>query len=134
MQNTQIPIFKKIYELYKLLYSYRTAIPKADRHNLWQRIENTCLELLELILAASQATKEAKPSLLQAASIKLNMLRFLIRLANDTRAIDNKKYLALQAVIDESGKMLGGWLRSTKPDPPPSFLATTNAALRHHLG
>ena len=121
MSDAQIPIIKKIYELYKLLHLYRQQIAKADRHSLWQRAENSCLELLELILSASQQTKQAKLPNLEAASAKLSVLRVLIRLAKDTKAIDTKKYLALQTLIDEIGRMLGGWLRSVKPDPPPAF-------------
>jgi hypothetical protein len=41
-------------------------------------------------------------------------LRIFIRLMKDTKGIDNKKYLAVQAQTDEIGRMLGGWIRSTK--------------------
>lgn len=121
MSEAEIPIFKKIYELYRLIHSYRGQIAKADRHSLWQRIENSCLELLELVLLASQQSKQTKLPGLQAASIKLSVLRVLIRLAKDTKAIDLKKYAALQTLIDEIGRMLGGWLRSVKPAPPQLF-------------
>jgi len=131
--ETDIPIFKKLYELYKLLYSLRANVPKADRYSLWQRAENNCLELLELVLAASGSTKTNKSPLLQTASVKLNSLRIFIRLAKETKAIDPKKYVTLQTLIDEIGRMLGGWLRSVKPDPPPNFLATTKAHLNLHL-
>jgi hypothetical protein len=117
MAEDEIPIFKKLYELFKLIHSYRLSVAKADRYSLWQKVENSCLDLLELILSASQQTKEAKLSDLQTASIKLSCLRVFIRLAKDTRAIDNKKYLVLQELLDEIGRMLGGWLRSIKPAP-----------------
>jgi len=129
VEQTDIPIFKKLYELYKLLHSYRLSIPKADRYSLWQRTENNCLELLELILSASQAKKETKLPILQTASVKLSCLRFFVRLAKDTKAIDPKKYLALQTLIDEIGRMLGGWLRSAKPAPPPAFWRRRTPAL-----
>ena len=121
MADTEIPIFKKLYELYKLLYLYRSSVPKADRYSLWQKAENNCLELLELILSASRSSKPAKLPLLEDASVKLNSLRLFIRLAKETRAIDLKKYVALQSLVDEIGRMLGGWLRSVKSDPPPAF-------------
>ncbi len=133
MSDAEIPIFKKLYELYKLIHSYRIQIAKADRYSLWQKAENSCLELLELIFSAAQQSKQAKLPSLQAASVKLGVLRIFIRLAKDTRAIDSKKYLALQALIDEIGRMLGGWLRSVRPDPPPSFLATTKAPAKPNL-
>ncbi|HAH04235.1 TPA: diversity-generating retroelement protein bAvd family protein, partial [Candidatus Komeilibacteria bacterium] len=31
-----------------------------------------------------------------------------------TQAIDSKKYVALESIVDEIGRMLGGWIRSTK--------------------
>src|SRR5271154_1971958 len=45
-----IPIFHKIYDLYKLLDSYQNRIPKSQRYTLWQKCENTTLELLEALL------------------------------------------------------------------------------------
>lgn len=121
MSTDEIPIFKKIYELYRLLNSYRVDIPKADRYELWKRVESGCLELLELVLTASQEAKDSKLPALKTASVKLNTLRMLIRLAKDTKAVDTKKYLAIQVLVDEIGRMLGGWLRSVKSDPPPAF-------------
>ena len=32
----------------------------------------------------------------------------------DVKAIDAKKYVALESIVDEIGRMLGGWIRSTK--------------------
>ena len=43
------------------------------------------------------------------------MLRVFLRLAHDTKTIDQKKHIALQAITDEIGRMLGGWLKSLRP-------------------
>lgn len=118
MENPDIPIFKKLYELYKLIHLYRISIPKVDRHTLWQRTEDTCIELLEIVIDASQRTKLEKAAFLAKASTKLNLLRIFIRLAKDTKSLDHKKYVALQTLIDEIGRMLGGWLKATKITPP----------------
>lgn len=109
-----IPIFKKCYDLYKAFYGYRADVSKQDRYTIWQRSENTILNVLESILLASQSNKTEKLPVLEAASMKLNLLRVLIRLTKDVKAIDNKKYIALEANLDEIGRMLGGWIRSTK--------------------
>ena len=109
-----IPIFKKSYDLYKTFYSYRADVSKQDRYTIWQRSENTILDVLEAILLASQSGKAGKLPFLESASVKLNILRVLIRLTKDVKAIDNKKYIVLETNIDEIGRMLGGWIRSTK--------------------
>jgi len=51
---------------------------------------------------------------LQQISVKVDLLKVLLRFSKDTQSITDKKYLELQALLQEIGKMLGGWIRSTK--------------------
>lgn len=123
MEEPDIPIFKKAYELYKTLHGLRTSVPKQDRHALWQRIENTSLTVIEHLLLASQCGRGSKREPLEQSSVELNLLRMFLRLAKDTKVIDLKKYVSIQQAVDEIGRMLGGWLKSLAPDnskPPPS--------------
>jgi len=114
MDEFDIPIFKKTYELYKTLYGFRNVIPKQDRYTLWQRCENLILDILENILWASQLPKAEKIPILEKTSLRLNFLRVFIRLSKEIKMLDNKKYILLQKSVDEIGRMLGGWLRSTR--------------------
>ncbi|MBU2101153.1 four helix bundle protein [Patescibacteria group bacterium] len=112
--NLDIPIFKKAYSLYKDVHLYRSLVPKQDRYTLWQRCDNTSLDIIEGILLASGIPKDKKSAVLEEVSRKLNLLRILLRLAYDVKSIDNKKYIHLQSTVDEIGRMLGGWIKSTK--------------------
>lgn len=114
MDNFDIPIFRKAYDLYKTFYSYRDSVTKQDRYTIWQRCDNIILDILENILLASQIYKADKLPVLEKASIKLNFLRVFFRLMKEVKTIDNKKYVALQELVDEIGRMLGGWIKSTK--------------------
>ncbi|MBI3638187.1 diversity-generating retroelement protein Avd [Candidatus Wolfebacteria bacterium] len=114
MDNFDIPIFKKSYELYKIFYSYRSVVPKQDRYTIWQRCESLILDVIEGILLASQTAKNEKLPILEKTSLKLNLLRVFIRLMKEVKTIDNKKYVALEKLVDEIGRMLGGWIKSTK--------------------
>jgi hypothetical protein len=114
MNDLDIPIFKKSYDLYKEFYSLRLTVPKQDRYTLWQKCESILIEILEEILFASQQTKLEKLPTLEKASVKLNFLRICIRLMQDIRAISNKKYILIEADLDEIGRMLGGWIKDTK--------------------
>ena len=107
-----IPIFHKIYELYKLLHSYHNRIPKSQRYTLWQKSENNTLALLEALIETGHCKGEERIHILYSISNKLDLLKVLIRLAKETRVIDNKQYLAIQEIIQEIGKMLGGWIKS----------------------
>jgi hypothetical protein len=114
MDNFDIPIFKKAYDLYKTFYGYRNSITKQDRYTIWQRCENIILDILEGILLASQTYKSEKLPILEKVSVKLNFLRVFLRLMKEVKTIDNKKYATLEECIDEIGRMLGGWIKSTK--------------------
>lgn len=115
MNENDIPIIKKSYELYKTFHDYRKIVPKAERFTVYERSETTILDILEYFFEAGYTKGASKVILLEKASVKLNLLRFLFRLMKETKTFDNKKYVALQAVIDEIGRMLGGWIRSSNP-------------------
>lgn len=114
MDEFDIPIFRKAYDLYKAFHGLRDSIPKQDRHTVWQRCETIILELLEGIFRASQAYGAEKLTPLKEASLQLNFLRIFVRLMKDVKTIDSKQYVALQSQVDEVGRMLGGWIKSTK--------------------
>jgi hypothetical protein len=114
MNDFDTPIFKKTYDLYKTFYGYRLDIPKQDRYTIWQKCEDALLEILEGILFASQMSKAEKLPVLEKTSMRLNFLRVFIRLMKDVKAIDNRKYLSIEVSLDEIGRMLGGWIKSTK--------------------
>ncbi len=114
MKTPDIPILQKAYELYKTVHGLRGLIPKADRYTLWQKVENLILDILEGILLASQLLRSQKMPHLERVSARLNLLRLLLRLSKDTRAIDLRKSVQLQQSIDEIGRMLGGWMKSVK--------------------
>ena len=114
MDEFDIPIFKKSYDLYRQLHELRIKVSKQDRHTLWQKLENSTLEVIEGILRASSMTKDEKLPVLQEVSHNLNVTRIFIRLAKDTKVIDIAKYEHFQSQDDEIGRMLGGWIKQVK--------------------
>jgi len=114
MLEFDIPIFKKAYELYKFLHAIRNGIAKQDRYTIFLRCENLNLKVVEGILEASRLSQIKKLPVLEKTSLKLNFLRFFIRLMKDVKSINLKQYAQLEERIDEIGRMLGGWIRSTK--------------------
>lgn len=116
MNDFDIPIFKKSYDLYKTFHEYRKLVPKQDRFTVSERCEQAILDVLENIMIASGKQRKEKLPALEQASLKLNMLRVFVRLMKDVKAVDGKKYIILENIIDEIGRMLGGWIRSTKTE------------------
>lgn len=114
MDEFDIPIFKQTYNLYLTIHSYRNDIKKRDRFIIWQKCENILLNVLLDIISAAYKSKNDKADVLEKSSIKLNQFRLFIRLAKDVGVIDAKKYILIQKEVDDIGKMLGGWIKSSK--------------------
>jgi hypothetical protein len=68
--------------------------------------------ILEVIIAAGHQQGDERLRSIYMISDKLDLLKVLLRLAHDIRAIDESQYLAVQKIIQEIGKMVGGWIKS----------------------
>lgn len=113
MQQLNLPIVQKTYELYQELHQFQRAIPKADRYTLWQRCENTTLEILEELIRTICLPQVERRQPLFNVSVQVNMLRVFVRLSFEVRAISQKKYFSLEKKIEEIGRMLGGWIKAS---------------------
>ena len=111
MSENNVPIFQKTYDLYKLLHSFHQKIPKFARYTLWQKIEKTTLDLIEVIIETGHQKDQLLFQSLHRYSDKLDLLKVLIRLAKETRTIDSQQYAKIQGLIKENGKMIGGWIK-----------------------
>ena len=112
--HNQIPVIQKSYDLYKLTYEYTKKFPKSDKYSLGEKIKNLLLEILELLIEAETAKHDWKQPILEKTSRKLDLLKILLRLANDIKIMDDKKYLTAQDQVQEIGRMLGGWIKAVR--------------------
>lgn len=51
--------------------------------------------------------------MLERASDKTDLLKILVRLAYETKSLNESRYLLLEQKIIEFGKMIGGWIRKS---------------------
>ncbi|KKP80533.1 MAG: hypothetical protein UR81_C0024G0003 [Candidatus Levybacteria bacterium GW2011_GWB1_35_5] len=77
-----------------------------------QKLDNITLDILELLFSVPISSD--KVEVLEKISIKLDLVKVLLRLGKDSQAIENNNYLKLESTLSEIGRMLGGWIRSTK--------------------
>jgi len=110
MSISGLPIFQKTYDLIKQIYIYVPKFPKREQYVLGQRIENIAFDFLSLIVEANER-KEKKLEILKKASVVLNKLRVFVRLARDLKFLSFGHYEILSKMIDEIGRMLGGWIK-----------------------
>lgn len=90
-------------------FTYYQDIPKIHRYSLGSRIDSLFVEIIESTAAASFLSKEEKLPYLKHSIRKADALNILLMILWETKSIDDKKYIALSVILDEVGKMLGGW-------------------------
>jgi len=89
-------------------------IPKVQKFSLGTKIDTLFIEIIEAIACASFLTREEKLPWVRLAIRKLDTLKILLLVLWESKSIDNKKYIGLSVQMDEIGRMLGGWIKSTR--------------------
>ena len=101
----------KLKDAYNIWQTYLTHFPKANRFTIGSKIDILFLEAIESAFFASYAQAEEKRILLNKSISKVDLVKLLLQLAWETKALDNKKYAHLSEQFSEIGRMLGGWKR-----------------------
>lgn len=79
-----------------------------------QKINQTSLDIFEILFKIPLLEKGQKLETLQALSSKLDLLKILLRLGQENKDLTTNSYLTLQSNLQEIGKMTGGWIRYLK--------------------
>jgi hypothetical protein len=104
-----LPILERIKQVYLLWHTYHAELPKLHRYSLGARIDELFIESIEAVSAAAFLSREAKLPYVRLATRKVDTLKLLLMVLWETKSLNTKKYIALAEVMDEVGKMLGGW-------------------------
>ena len=111
-QYTHLTIYQKSYDLLLRIYKEVHKFPKEYKYSLGQQVQTACLDLLDQIIIAN--SEQDKKPYLSKANKHIDRLRIYIRLCHNLQIITFKKYEILSRFVDEIGKMLGGWIKSSQ--------------------
>jgi len=102
----------KAYDLVREMTRRVGKFPRESRFILGDRILNNVYDVLELLIEAKY-TKE-KRLLLDRANLKLEQMRYQVRLAHDERWMSTHQYEVAARLVDEVGRLVGGWRKAGK--------------------
>lgn len=105
----ELVVITKTYDLILWSCNHTSRFPRNHRFVLGERIERNLYELLEGLIAAKY--RRERQELLDAANLKLEILRFQIRLAKDLQCLKVSSYEFASKAMDEIGRLIGGWAR-----------------------
>lgn len=106
---------------------YLNHFPKHEKYALANRIRNTAYEVYDLISEGQK--RYLKKTTLTSLDIIHEKLRMQLFLANElgyfkfsegktveTAQQEEHRYLTISAMVDELGRMVGGWIQKIKED------------------
>ena len=106
------PIFVRSYDLLRWLIPATIQFPRQQRFVLAEAVQRAAFELHEQLV---QATCAAQPEpVLQQADATLARLRTYLRLCRDLQLLSWGQHEHVARLVDEIGRLLGGWLNSAR--------------------
>ena len=113
-EKLEIPLISKLKDAYGEAHKFLSLIPKFEKYTLGEKIENSILEAVELVIIANGANKYEKEKYLLKVNAKIELLKLLYRFSFDCNLIEERKYLEIQINIREMGKMTQGWIKYSR--------------------
>jgi DNA polymerase III psi subunit len=103
-------IRKKVEEMIQYGYVAIRQFPKAERHVLSAEMRTTMWELLRLVIVCNH--RYHKKMTMQDLDATLDLLRSQVRLAKELQYLSFHKYEVWSRLLNEIGRMIGGWFKS----------------------
>jgi len=93
-------------------HNFLIKIPRHTRHTLGERIDNLFVEIIILANRGKYAKQTKKLEILKQISSEFDILKYLMTLLWEVKAIDHKKYARISKQLGSIGRMIGGWLKN----------------------
>jgi len=106
-------IFARTYDLVAWLIPATLRFPRAQRFVVTRRLQDAALSFQECLIEANRRSGQARLERLRAADAELGKVRFYLRLAVRWQWLSEGQYAHVSAMVQEVGKLLGGWIRQT---------------------
>ncbi len=110
----ELIVITKAYDLVREMTRRVGKFPRDYKFVLGDRILANVYELLDLLVEAKYTRN--KLAILDRANLRLEQMRFQVRLTHDEKLMSTHQYEVAARLIDEVGRLVGGWKRS-RPSP-----------------
>ena len=115
--TSETKIYNDLFKMSIYLFDLTRKLPKDVKPSLGRRIENTLLDMADLVVDAnSRETGEERLRLedLRTMRKKYERLQFLVNLCVNLRHFSIKQQAAIAVMMTPIGKQLSGWMKHVK--------------------
>ena len=104
-----VPVVLRLKDTYGIWQDYLSHFPKSHRFTIGSKIDTLFLEAIEYAFVASYTNVAEKQPFINKSIVRVDLIKLLLQLSWEIKALDNNKYIVLSERFVEIGKMLGGW-------------------------
>ena len=108
--SEELKVITLVYDFAKYLLPVIGRFPRSERYQLGERIEGLTFDLLDDLLTAKYTRQ--KRDILFRANLRLEKIRFFVRLAYDLGFIGPGRFGHIADVVNRIGSQVGGWQKS----------------------
>ena len=101
------PVFVKWSDATDWILDTVEKFPKSVRFTIAGRIGNMTLDVMEGIIEAIYTKDRSR--ILEKLNLHLEKLRVMFRISFNRKYISKNQYEHISEMLDETGRMLGGW-------------------------
>lgn len=109
-------IYQKYIDLTEYSYGMIRKFPKSEKFSLAADIKESIYDTIRYILRANKiyGNMGKRLDLLNRIDAEIQLQKVFVRIAHGNRYISNKNYLSWSVKLDEIGRILGGWIKTTR--------------------
>jgi hypothetical protein len=111
MSESKFILRDKVEQFIAELYVALRRYPKSERHVLAAETRQSEYRLLRNVIVASKV--RAKNNSLESADTEVQVINALMRVGMQLTYLPFRTYERLAKLLDEIGRMLGGWIKRT---------------------
>ena len=104
------PALEAMYQFLLWLIPTIDKFPRSQKFVLGDRIESAALDVMDALIAATYT--RGRDTMLANANLGLERLRFFMRLSQELRLIDARRYEYAARGLDEVGRLVGGCIKA----------------------
>lgn len=118
MKATQLPVFRKMYDLNLTLIRLINKFPKQYKYNIGDKLLNTSLELFKHLFTINRVynDKQKRVDCIDTFLNEFDMLKVLIRLSNEERLFSIKDSANLALITEDITRQINGWRKKLSSD------------------
>lgn len=118
MNATQLPVFRKMYDLNLMIIHLVNKFPKQYKYNIGNELIQTSLRLFKHLFSANREydNKEKRLQHLDDFLNDYDLLKVLIRLGNEERMFSISDAANLALLTENITKQINGWKTKTEEE------------------